>query len=105
TSSGEAGPYVVARSDRIPVSGAGRDTDPLGPQNAARSRPRPGQPAPADSNNRVCSDHGRVRHFFVSPRAQNFSIVSDPLGKPGEFPYTRGIYPDMYRGRLWTIRQ
>jgi len=31
--------------------------------------------------------------------------VSDPLGKPGEFPYTRGIYPDMYRGRLWTIRQ
>jgi methylmalonyl-CoA mutase N-terminal domain/subunit len=31
--------------------------------------------------------------------------VSDSLEKPGEFPYTRGIYPDMYRGRLWTIRQ
>jgi methylmalonyl-CoA mutase N-terminal domain/subunit len=27
------------------------------------------------------------------------------LGKPGEFPFTRGIYPDMYRGRLWTMRQ
>src|SRR5437879_366824 len=27
------------------------------------------------------------------------------LSKPGEFPYTRGIYPDMYRGRLWTMRQ
>ncbi|MDQ6662799.1 MAG: methylmalonyl-CoA mutase family protein [Acidobacteriota bacterium] len=25
--------------------------------------------------------------------------------RPGEFPYTRGIYPDMYRGRLWTMRQ
>jgi methylmalonyl-CoA mutase N-terminal domain/subunit len=25
--------------------------------------------------------------------------------EPGEFPYTRGIYPDMYRGRLWTMRQ
>ncbi len=25
--------------------------------------------------------------------------------KPGEFPYTRGIYPDMYRKRLWTMRQ
>src|ERR1700689_3969243 len=25
--------------------------------------------------------------------------------KPGEFPYTRGIYPDMYRSRLWTMRQ
>ena len=24
---------------------------------------------------------------------------------PGEYPYTRGIYPDMYRSRLWTIRQ
>ena len=23
---------------------------------------------------------------------------------PGEFPYTRGIYPDMYRERLWTMR-
>src|SRR5437773_2016704 len=27
------------------------------------------------------------------------------LGFPGEFPYTRGIYPTMYRGRLWTTRQ
>jgi methylmalonyl-CoA mutase, N-terminal domain len=27
------------------------------------------------------------------------------LGLPGELPYTRGIYPTMYRGRLWTMRQ
>jgi methylmalonyl-CoA mutase, N-terminal domain len=27
------------------------------------------------------------------------------LGRPGEFPYTRGIHPTMYRGRLWTMRQ
>ncbi|HEX8890219.1 MAG TPA: methylmalonyl-CoA mutase family protein [Pyrinomonadaceae bacterium] len=27
------------------------------------------------------------------------------LGAPGEFPYTRGIRPNMYRGRLWTMRQ
>ncbi len=27
------------------------------------------------------------------------------LGYPGEFPFTRGIYPTMYRGRLWTMRQ
>ncbi len=27
------------------------------------------------------------------------------LGNPGEFPYTRGVYPSMYRGRLWTMRQ
>ena len=29
----------------------------------------------------------------------------DKLGFPGEFPYTRGIQPTMYRGRLWTMRQ
>ncbi|HYN87853.1 MAG TPA: methylmalonyl-CoA mutase family protein, partial [Ardenticatenaceae bacterium] len=27
------------------------------------------------------------------------------LGYPGEFPFTRGIYPTMYRGRFWTMRQ
>ncbi len=27
------------------------------------------------------------------------------LGAPGEFPFTRGIYPDMYRGKTWTMRQ
>lgn len=27
------------------------------------------------------------------------------LGRPGEFPFTRGPYPTMYRGRLWTMRQ
>src|SRR5215210_8167909 len=33
---------------------------------------------------------------------------SDPerdLGYPGEYPYTRGVYPSMYRGQLWTMRQ
>jgi methylmalonyl-CoA mutase, N-terminal domain len=27
------------------------------------------------------------------------------IGFPGEFPFTRGVYPSMYRGRLWTMRQ
>jgi methylmalonyl-CoA mutase N-terminal domain/subunit len=30
---------------------------------------------------------------------------SGEIGVPGEFPYTRGIQPTMYRGRLWTMRQ
>src|SRR5664279_455395 len=33
-----------------------------------------------------------------------FDPVTD-LGFPGEFPFTRGIQPTMYRGRLWTMRQ
>jgi methylmalonyl-CoA mutase, N-terminal domain len=33
--------------------------------------------------------------------------LPDPerVGFPGEYPYTRGVYPSMYRGRLWTLRQ
>jgi methylmalonyl-CoA mutase N-terminal domain/subunit len=33
--------------------------------------------------------------------------LPDPaeIGMPGEYPYTRGVYPSMYRGRLWTMRQ
>jgi methylmalonyl-CoA mutase N-terminal domain/subunit len=31
--------------------------------------------------------------------------AEDSIGVPGKFPYTRGIYPTMYRGRLWTMRQ
>ncbi len=27
------------------------------------------------------------------------------LGYPGAYPFTRGVYPSMYRGRLWTMRQ
>jgi methylmalonyl-CoA mutase, N-terminal domain len=30
---------------------------------------------------------------------------SEAIGLPGEFPFTRGVYPSMYRGRLWTMRQ
>ena len=34
------------------------------------------------------------------------SITSpEKLGEPGKFPFTRGIYPEMYRERLWTMRQ
>ena len=31
--------------------------------------------------------------------------MSHSAEMPGEYPFTRGIYPDMYRGRLWTMRQ
>ena len=37
--------------------------------------------------------------------ADGESAFAERLGFPGEYPYTRGIYPTMYRGQLWTIRQ
>ena len=33
------------------------------------------------------------------------SAYREQLGDPGEYPYTRGIHPTMYRGRVWTMRQ
>ncbi|MBD3403002.1 methylmalonyl-CoA mutase [candidate division GN15 bacterium] len=36
---------------------------------------------------------------------QTHPIDTSKLGKPGEFPFTRGVYPNMYRGRFWTMRQ
>jgi methylmalonyl-CoA mutase N-terminal domain/subunit len=38
----------------------------------------------------------------VVAASQNFA---EEIGAPGEFPFTRGIQPTMYRGRLWTMRQ
>ena len=39
------------------------------------------------------------------PESANAGEYLRKLGFPGEFPYTRGVQPNMYRGRLWTMRQ
>jgi methylmalonyl-CoA mutase N-terminal domain/subunit len=44
-----------------------------------------------------------IKRVFTPLDVENVDYFSD-LGFPGEYPYTRGIYPNMYRGRMWTIR-
>ena len=44
------------------------------------------------------------RHYAVAEDLAGFDPDRD-LGFPGTFPFTRGIQPTMYRGRLWTMRQ
>ena len=39
------------------------------------------------------------------PEDEHSDPRMDRIGWPGEFPYTRGLYPTGYRGREWTIRQ
>ena len=36
---------------------------------------------------------------------EDVGAFEERVGFPGEFPFTRGVYPSMYRGRLWTMRQ
>ncbi len=45
-----------------------------------------------------------VRELYAVEDLQSFDPSRD-LGEAGELPYTRGIYRNMYRGRLWTMRQ
>src|SRR5712672_2523201 len=42
---------------------------------------------------------------LYSQETLNGDFAAQHPGVPGEFPYTRGIYPTMYRSRLWTMRQ
>ncbi|MCX6186627.1 MAG: methylmalonyl-CoA mutase family protein, partial [Bacteroidetes bacterium] len=50
------------------------------------------------SDKKFTTDSGiEIKELYSEPIANN--------EKPGEFPYTRGVQADMYRGRLWTMRQ
>jgi len=42
---------------------------------------------------------------LLSDKDQHDFNAHEQLGYPGEFPFTRGIHPNMYRSRLWTMRQ
>jgi len=45
-----------------------------------------------------------VNRLYTSNDIEDFDYLRD-LGFPGEYPLTRGVYPTMYRGRFWTMRQ
>ena len=57
-----------------------------------------------DSDER-CTDSGIVLRAVYGPADLEHWEADSALGDPGKPPYTRGIYPSMYRGRLWTMRQ
>ena len=48
---------------------------------------------------------GETKRYHATPEDLAGWDASRDLAFPGEFPYTRGIQPTMYRGRLWTMRQ
>src|SRR4029077_9191710 len=51
------------------------------------------------------TDSGMELRALYEPRDLDGWDPDDRLGDPGAFPFTRGPYPSMYRGRLWTMRQ
>ncbi len=51
------------------------------------------------------TDSGFVIDTVYTPLNLKDMDYDNDLGLPGEFPYTRGVQPNVYRGRLWTMRQ
>jgi methylmalonyl-CoA mutase N-terminal domain/subunit len=61
--------------------------------------------APSERKPRFTTLSGLPLERVYGPESSNGAPPEQRLGFPGEFPYTRGIYPTMYRGRFWTMRQ
>ncbi|MGK5531248.1 acyl-CoA mutase large subunit family protein [Streptomyces sp. URMC 129] len=51
------------------------------------------------------SESGKPIEPVYGPEALKGWDPREKLGQPGEYPYTRGVYPSMYTGRPWTMRQ
>lgn len=51
------------------------------------------------------SGSGKVVKRIYLPDTETVENYSEKIGFPGEYPYTRGVQPTMYRGRFWTMRQ
>ena len=51
------------------------------------------------------TDSGLSLDTVYTPEDDGAGDYHQSIGYPGEFPYTRGVQPNMYRGRVWTMRQ
>ena len=61
--------------------------------------------ASGDSQKNIQTSSGIEIQASYNPRDLDGISDERDLGRPGEYPFTRGVYPTMYRGRLWTMRQ
>jgi methylmalonyl-CoA mutase, N-terminal domain len=83
------------------------DTDESSPRPPDASR-EASSSAPGDAQDFRTLSGEPVRELYTPadlPPKAGSGDPSDPIGLPGEYPFTRGIHPTMYRGRLWTMRQ
>jgi methylmalonyl-CoA mutase, N-terminal domain len=63
------------------------------------------RPANAERKERFTSPSGdEIKALYTSRDLDNANL-DEQLGSPGAYPFTRGVQPNMYRGRLWTMRQ
>ncbi|GAC1635625.1 MAG: methylmalonyl-CoA mutase family protein [Candidatus Acidiferrum sp.] len=65
----------------------------------------PEKPRGTERKSRFTTISGFPVERLYGPAPNDESRAEIAIGYPGEAPFTRGIYPTMYRGRLWTMRQ
>jgi methylmalonyl-CoA mutase N-terminal domain/subunit len=51
----------------------------------------------------VTASSEEIEPLYLPAHIEEYQYLRD-LGMPGEYPFTRGVYSNMYRGRLWTMR-
>ena len=67
--------------------------------------PETGKERPAERKGPFTTISGRpIDQLYTPDDIRSLDYARD-LGNPGDFPYTRGIHPTGYRGKLWTMRQ
>jgi methylmalonyl-CoA mutase N-terminal domain/subunit len=62
------------------------------------------KPAKAAASQSTCGSGQAVKYLW-RPQDLDGWDAAKQLGAPGQYPYTRGVHADMYRSRLWTMRQ
>ncbi|MCX8104121.1 MAG: methylmalonyl-CoA mutase family protein [Candidatus Bipolaricaulota bacterium] len=62
------------------------------------------QRSPERKKRFITVSNEEIKRLYTPEDIQDLDYERD-LGYPGEYPFTRGVYPTMYRGRLWTMRQ
>ncbi len=72
---------------------------------ATQAAPNPRTAAPAAESFKTLSGEPVRELYTHADLPPGIGSEQDPLGRPGSYPFTRGIYESMYRGRLWTMRQ
>ncbi len=73
---------------------------------SANSEPKATQPETGRADPRLSGFRRTLASGIELPVVSEPATgVDEKIGRPGEYPYTRGAYPTMYRGRPWTMRQ
>lgn len=73
-------------------------------KHSQRLTPLNNEPGNFKFQEKVKTDSNLELDSYYGPQSYS-KKVNDPIETPGEFPFTRGIHREMYRGRLWTMRQ